>query len=381
MNIFNRFKHNLISQAIIIAVVFGFVSGLVGGMISDVYFEDWQDNYLNANLNNMNGFQEFSELKPVKKIIGLSQDFAVADAVQKIKPAIFGLYLKKPSSGNLINQVYLNKDFLGNGFILTSDGWLVTATKVISAYKLDQVVVIYENNIYPVNKVVSDKISGVSFIKIEKNNLPVATLGDSSAVNLGQIAVLTNYLGEVNVNNLKDNFYPNLTMNNLAINSEEYGKIISLKETLTSDFLGAPLLNMAGEVIGVTSEASQSQANAIPANYFRFVINEVLKTNTIKRPFLGVKYLDLVFAAGLNQKQNFGRSQGALIIEAPIKNSPAQKAGILVNDIIVSIDKQQVNRENNLAELIQQYQIGDEINFEILRDGKSVNLKVTLVAL
>ena len=188
MNIFNRFKHNLISQAIIIAVVFGFVSGLVGGMISDVYFEDWQDNYLNANLNNMNGFQEFSELKPVKKIIGLSQDFAVADAVQKIKPAIFGLYLKKPSSGNLINQVYLNKDFLGNGFILTSDGWLVTATKVISAYKLDQVVVIYENNIYPVNKVVSDKISGVSFIKIEKNNLPVATLGDSSAVNLGQIA-------------------------------------------------------------------------------------------------------------------------------------------------------------------------------------------------
>lgn len=375
-------KNQFISQVVILSVIFGFAAGVVGQIVADVYIDPWRQDYINQSLNtNQNISSPIPELKRLKRFLGIQQDFEVNKSVQQALPSLIGIYLKKKSSSNILDQIYLSQDLLGNGFILTSDGWLVTHQLVISNLNSERLVVVYNNQQFSVDQIVADSMTDIIFLKISASNLPVSILGDSDENTAGQLALVINALAEVTVTNIKDpNYQPKLLTNDFVLSSEKYAESILLESNITKLYLGSPLLNLAGEVTGIIKEINlESQVvTAVPINQFRPVILNVLKDSLTKRPYLGVEYLNLAATSGLDSTISQNQNQGALVFKKPTRLSPAAEVGLKINDIILSVDGQPVDKDNDLTELIQQYQPGDELNLEILRDGKEEVIKVIL---
>jgi S1-C subfamily serine protease len=374
-------KNRIISQVVILSMIFGFTAGIVGQIVADVYIDPWQQDFNGQNLNGNQDISTIPELRRVKRFLGIEQDFEVNKSVEKVSPSLVGIYSKKPASSNLLNQIYLPENLQANGFILTSDGWVVSYGEAFANFRPEQLVVVYDNQVLSIENIITDSTTGVVFLKIPASNLPVVVLGDSDETISGQLAITLNSLNETIVTNIKNPDYQSVTsVNDYVISSEEYGKSILLTDILEDTYLGAPLVNLGGEIVGIIKEIDRSRGvvTAVPINQFRSLILDVLRSNIVKRPFLGVKYIDLAWAVGLGSSLT---QQGALIWQNPTYNTPAADAELKEDDIIVSIDGQPVDKDSSLTELIQQYQPGDEIILEILRNGQTLNKSAILVIL
>ncbi len=129
MKFFRKQKDQFISQVVILSMVFGFAAGVVGQIVADVYINPWRQDYLDQSLNTKGNLPSIiPELRRVKKFLGIQQDFEVNNSITKAAPALAGIYLKK-SGHDLLNQIYLPQDLQANGFVLTSDGWLISQGK------------------------------------------------------------------------------------------------------------------------------------------------------------------------------------------------------------------------------------------------------------
>ncbi|MFA6410066.1 MAG: S1C family serine protease [Candidatus Buchananbacteria bacterium] len=383
MNLFKKQKEQFISQVVILSMIFGFTAGIVGQIVADVYIDPWKESYVNESLANTNNnlLVNIPELKKVQKFLGIQQDFEVDKSVTKVSPSVVGIYLKKTTAPNQSNPAYLPKDLQANGFVLTSDGWLVSYGKALSSVKKEQLVAVYDQKVFTIQNRVIDPVTGVVFLKITANNLAVATLGDSTELISGQLALTVNDFDEVTVLNIKNNKYqPNLAGTNL-VSADTDSRSILTDSALADGYLGSPLVNLGGEVVGLVREVDSKSnlTTVIPINQFRFVILGVLRSGVVSRPTLGVSYLDLSTAIGLDQSLTKGLSRGALIYQKPKEKTPAGLAGLQVNDIIVSLDSQTVAKNSSLTDLLQQYQAGDKVTLEIIQsDGKTVKKVVTL---
>jgi len=248
----------------------------------------------------------------------------------------------------------------------------------------EQLAVVYRNQAFGVLSAVTDKMTGVVFIKIAQNNLPVIILGDSDENMTGQLAVTRNALGEAAVPLIQKPDFQLITASaDFVRSSEAYADRVLLDGDLLASYVGAPLLNLAGEVTGVINavDREQQRATAVPLNQFRGIMLNLLKNQAIQRIYLGVEYLDFSQAPGLDQAITRGLQQGALVYRTPLRQSPAADAGIKANDIIVSVDGQAVDVSNDLTKLIQQYQPGDVATITLLRDGTQLEVEVTLALL
>lgn len=370
------------AEVIILAMLFGFAAGVVGEIVADVYINPWQTDFSFSNIDQPSTTTNIPELRRVTKFLGIEQDIQVNAAVTKATAALAGIYLKKAPASNPINQVYLAKDLLASAFVLTSDGWLVSDGQNLSDLRPEQLVVSFNNNIYPVSKLVSDPVTGVDFIKINDNNLPVALLGDSDALTLGQVVVTVNSLNQVAVSTIKDEKYANvLTPADLVQSSDAFKKSILLADVLTKANVGSPVLNLGGEVIGIIKplENDKIAAEVIPLNSFKSVLMNILRTGSAKRPTLGVKYLDLAQAVGIDKSISNGLVQGALVVEKPAKNTAAANAGLQLNDIITAINDNPIDDTNSLSDLILNSKPSDKLNLDVVRAGAPIKVIVTLL--
>lgn len=369
----------IISQVVILAMIFGFSSGVVGQIVADVYLDPWKQDYVLSDLTSNLNISVIPELRRVNRFLGIEQDFEVNKSLEKISPALIGVYLKKPSSATPTNQIYLPSDLVTNGFILTSDGWLVSFGQVFDTN--EDLVVLNNNRIYEVEKVIIDSTTGVAFIKIPANNLQVAVLGDSGDANLGQLEIVLNNLNQAVVTNIKSlDYMPINSASSLIMSSEKYSKSFLISDGITKKYLGSPLINLGGEVIGVINNIDESAGTATvtPINQFRSVMLDVLRSDIIKRVYLGIKYLDLSRVAGLSDDLTQRLDRGALVYENPLPASPAGRADVDKNDIILSVDGQLVDKNNSLTQMIQQYQPGDSVSLEILRGFQVLTREVVL---
>lgn len=380
MKFFKSSKNQIISQIVILSVIFGFWAGIVGQLFSKVYIDPLITNYSIGETNR--NLSTIPELHRVKRFLGTELDFKINETIQKIKPTLVGIYLKK--SGFLdksLTQIYLEKNFLGNAFILTSDGWLITQKSIIDNNSLEQLVFVIDKKVFSAEELKADKLTNVVFVKIKANNLPVVDLGDFLESDAGQVVLAVNSLGEAVVTNIaKLDYQPKEASNDFIESSEKFSKSILLRDSLDSSFQGTPLVNLGGEVIGVVNSLDKNKklTLAIPVNYFRFTIPQLLKTGKIKVPYLGINYLDLAKIIGISENISQGLNKGALVYSRPDKISPAAQGGIKVNDIITKINNEELSTFKNLTEIIQEYQIGDKIILTILREGQEISVEVYL---
>ncbi len=279
----------------------------------------------------------------------------------------------------------------GSGFIVSSDGYILTNKHVVEDSAAQYTVLTNDGKKYTAKVVAKDPIQDIALIKISATGLTPVTLGNSDGVELGQTSIaIGNALGEfrntVSVGAISGLSRTVTAGDQLTSSSETLNNVIQTTSAINPGNSGGPLLNLKGEVIGIDTAvdtSAQSIGFAIPINDAKKDINSVLATGSIKVPYLGVRYVyvtpDLVKANNLSVGHGAlvqGDSNGNPAIEP---NSPAQKAGLQLGDVIISVDGVDVDDQNHtLSSLIQGYNVGDTVTLKVQRGKTVITVSATL---
>jgi len=271
---------------------------------------------------------------------------------------------------------------IGSGFIVRSDGYIVTNNHVVENARQLQVILRDGAKKFDARVIGTSPEDDVAVIKVDAQNLPALNWGDSSALKVGQLAIaIGSPLGQQNsvtkgVISALHRF--------ISIPNPSTGQVENILNAIQTDAQinpgnsGGPLLNSAGQVVGVNFAIEQAQAGpglgfALDGNAARDIANQLIQTGHINRPFLGVTYNQLdETAAAAN-----GLVVGA-VVTAITPGSPADRAGIKVHDVITKVNDQSIDDSHPLKDVLRQYAPGTKVNVTIYRGGKNQTLQVTL---
>ncbi len=276
----------------------------------------------------------------------------------------------------------------GSGFIVGSDGWVVTNKHVVADTDASYTVFTNDGKKYEAKVLARNPVQDVAILKIDASKLPVVQLGDSSGIRLGQTAIaIGNALGEFR-NTVSVGIVSGLsrTVNAAAPAGtvEHIEGVIQTDAAINPGNSGGPLLNSRGEVIGINTaivSGAQNIGFAIPINRVKRDIESVKRGGKISVPYLGVRYT--LITPEIAKRDYLPIEVGALIRgsddgPAVMLNSPAAIAGIQAEDIIVEINNIKIDSDHSLASLLQQYAVGEEVRLKLLRNGKSLVVSVKL---
>ncbi len=274
----------------------------------------------------------------------------------------------------------------GSGFIISSDGLIVTNKHVVYDEKASYTVLTNDAKKYEAQVLARDSYSDFAVIKISANNLPVVNLGDSDSVKLGQTAIaIGNALGEFR-NTVSVGVISGLSRSVTAAGAgltEKFEGLIQTDAAINEGNSGGPLLNLKGEVIAINVAmvtGAQNIGFAIPINQVKKAIESVKTTGRIVTSYLGVRYT--MITPDLAKKEELPVDEGALVRgtqDGPgvVLNSPAAKAGLQAEDIIIELNNEKITQDNYLGKVIQKYNVADTVTLKILRNKKEMEVKVT----
>lgn len=280
----------------------------------------------------------------------------------------------------------------GTGFILSSDGYVATNKHVVSgASKIG--VILDDGTAYEdVELVGTDPLNDFAIIKINNvNDLSPVKLGDSKTTSAGQqVVAIGNALGAYQ-NSVTSGIISGKGRSLTATDSgrtqyETLSDMIQTDAAINGGNSGGPLVNAAGEVIGINT-AYASQGNnvgfAIPISSVKGIIKNVLSGKGFERAVIGVRYINLT--PTIAKEKNLSVTRGALIAssknnKAIISGSAGDKAGLKENDIITAVNGTEIGSSGSLSSLIGEYSVGDTVKITVVRGGKTETLELTLAA-
>lgn len=279
----------------------------------------------------------------------------------------------------------------GTGFFVSADGYLVTNRHVVDQEGVEYSVVTHDGETYDVEVVAKDPTLDVAVLKVTADvDFPFLTFADIENLRLGEsVIAIGNALAEF-PNSVSVGVVSGLSRDIVAQNgwrsTESLEGVIQTDAAINRGNSGGPLLNTNGEVIGVNVAVAGSGENigfALPSNVVSSVYESVAEHGEIVRPFLGVRYLQIT--EDIAERNNLDVEYGVLIVRgetrgdlAVIPGSPADKAGLTENDIILEVDEQKLDGSKSLAALLRSYNVGDTITLKVMQDGKEKKLTTTL---
>lgn len=273
---------------------------------------------------------------------------------------------------------------IGSGFIISEDGLIITNKHVVADPNASYQILTYDKKKYNVEKIYRDPLNDLAILKINASGFKPLELGDSKNLKLGQLVIaIGTPLGEF-TNTVTTGIISGLGRGITAGSPfegfvERLDNVIQTDAAINPGNSGGPLLNSKGQVIGVNTAIAQEGQNigfAIPVNIVKDLIEKFKKNGmSFSRPFLGVRYkmIDKQTAI-LNDVV-----EGAYIIEV-VKNSPAEKAGLQEEDIIIEIDGKKLKTDDNqeLAKIISEKKVGQNITLKIWRNKEIKTINLTL---
>ena len=398
---------NKIFWFVIILVLVSSLFGFLAGIVSSNFLYDDINRYLEKLDINLPHLGVNSEYVPPT-----SQEELVIEAVEKTDPAVVSIIITKDVP--VFEETYYNpfegfgfgSDFFvpqyvekgtekqevggGSGFIVSEDGMVLTNKHV--ALDEDAEYTVYTNNgqSYPATVLARDPLQDIAILKItsEENDFPVVELGDSDGLKMGQTVIaIGNALGEFR-NTISVGVISGLGRTIEASGegiTEVIENVIQTDAAINQGNSGGPLLNLRGQVIGINTamvEEAQSIGFAIPINDAKKAIEQVKTLGKIVYPFLGVRYL--LVNETVQKDRDLSVDYGALLVDgskgepAVSSNSAAEKAGLKKGDVILEVNGEKVTTLNPLADILLEYNPGDEVTLKVFRKGEELSLPVTL---
>ena len=313
---------------------------------------------------------------------------SIADIADKVSKSVVSI-ITSTKVTNFFGQDY-NSSAAGTGIIVTSDGYILTNKHVINGATKVTVVLDDGTTYEDVEVVAVDPMNDIAFLKIKDvSDLTAATLGDSKTINVGQqVIAIGNALGEFQ-NSVTSGIVSGTGRSVTAsdgsgYNAETLSDLIQTDAAINSGNSGGPLVNAAGEVIGINTATSASAENmgfAIPISSVKGMLAQLIETGKAKRAYLGV-YSTAITAESAKQN-NLPVTSGAYLYSpstysAIVKGSPADKAGLKDKDIVTAVNGVKVGAAGSLADLISEYKPGDTVQLAVIREGKEIAINVTL---
>ncbi len=283
---------------------------------------------------------------------------------------------------------------VGSGMIITTDGYIITNNHVVAdAKKIDvDVDANGSTKTYRATVIGTDPLTDVALIKIDATGLTPATLGDSSKLRVGDIVLAAGAPMELS-RSVSLGIVSALGRSNEGIVGKGNGRggrvqgyedFIQTDASINPGNSGGPLVDAMGRVVGIsTAILSRTGMNAgigfaIPINMALHIVEDLLDDGAVQRGFLGVQITDLDGA--LAERLGF-KEQGGAVVMMVGAESPAEKAGIQLEDIIVSINNQRVDSSSRLRLIVSGTKPGSQIPIDVMRGGKRLTLNATLEAL
>lgn len=279
----------------------------------------------------------------------------------------------------------------GTGIIASSDGYIITNKHVIEGANKINVVLDDGTTYEGVKLVTTDPLNDVAYLKIDGvSNLPAATLGNSKTITVGQqVIAIGNALGQYQ-NTVTSGIVSGLGRSLTATdsngsNAETLSDMIQTDAAINQGNSGGPLVNAAGEVIGINtatgdSSASENMGFAIPISSVKGMLAQLTETGSAKRAYMGVYGVSITPEIAKNYELPV--SSGAYIYSsnytAVVSGGPADKAGIKDKDIILEINGAKVGVAGSMTNLIGEYKPGDTVQLKVLRGNDEIAINITL---
>ncbi|HTJ73148.1 MAG TPA: trypsin-like peptidase domain-containing protein [Verrucomicrobiae bacterium] len=314
------------------------------------------------------------------------EESEIANVVDKVSPSVVSIVTTSQSVSPYYGSQ--EQDSAGTGIIISKDGYILTNKHVVDGASTVQVVLSDGTTYDKVQVLGTDPLNDVAFLQIPNvSNLTAAELGDSSSIRVGQkVVAIGNSLGQ----------YQNTVTSGIIsgtgrpITAQSGENVESLTDLIQTDAAinpgnsGGPLLNLSGQVIGINTaiiQDAQGIGFSIPINATKGIMKGVLAGKGVHRAFLGVNYISVT--ADVAKHYNLSVKKGAYIFaaggkSAVVSGSPADKAGVQNKDVITKVGGVEVGDKGDVSSLVAEYAPGDTIELVVLRDGKSLTLKVTL---
>jgi len=417
--IFKSWSSSLIIVALV-SLIIGALAGTISGFYASSLLTNTDGSFLYPLLQQkiLRQFQDKTTdtIKDLSTSI-LNEEQMVTQVVEKVNPSVVSIVVTK-----YVTQYYgleqapfddfFNSPFFefhgpnipipeqekqkqevggGTGFVISSEkGLILTNKHVVRDEEAEYTIVTNDGEKYEAEVLARDPFNDIAVLKIAIDNLPAIQLGDSDQLKVGETVIaIGNALGEYRNTVTKgviSGISRRVVASSGAGSSEILEGVIQTDAAINFGNSGGPLINLQGEVIGINTAISrqgQLIGFAIPSNQAKQVVESVEKYGRIVRPFLGIRYV--IINQEMAKANKLPVEYGALIVRgqaraelAVIPGSPANKAGLVENDIILEMNDQKITEENSLAKEIRKYQPGDEIKLKVYHQGEEKVIKVIL---
>lgn len=335
-------------------------------------------------------------------MISGGEEQQIVSVVKRVSPSVVAIEVRKrvanrrayrsPSSTEPFIAVptsTLQRIGGGSGFFVSTDGLVVTNRHVVEDPTATYTVSLQDGTSLSATVLDVDSVLDLALLHVDVSSTVPLDLGDSDAASVGQtVLAIGNALAEFQNSVTKGV----ISGKNRRVVAGGVGGDELIEEAIQTDAAinpgnsGGPLLDLRGNVIGVNTAISadgQSLGFAIPSNAVKLAIESVKKTGRIIRPWLGVRYF--MIDADMAKRENLPVTYGALVSRgssprdvAVVPGSPADKAGIQENDIILEIQNQRLSDEQSLSTILSRFAPGDEVRVKVLRRSEERFLTLKL---
>ncbi len=378
-------KLNIPQRFIILAIILSFIFGVLGGLFGSRYYQP-------------------PKPAPTNQQISLSEDSAIIDTVKKASPAVVSIVVsqdlsKIPGYGlnpffddpfnNFNSSPNIQEVGAGSGFLISSDGLIVTNKHVVNNMQASYTVLTSDGQKYDAKVLSRDPINDLAIVKIDIKAAHFLQLSDSNTLQVGQrVIAIGNSLGQYQ-NTVTSGIISGIGRKITAGGeggSEQLSNVIQTDTAINPGNSGGPLLDITGQVVGINTaidQQGQLVGFAIPSNEISKAIASFDKNGKITRAFLGIHYF--IISPEVAEQQKLPRTYGALVVRgntmadlAVVPGSPADKAGIVENEIILSVNGEKVDQDHSLVEILSKFSPGDSVTLHVYSKGGEKDVKVTL---
>ena len=385
----NEFNLGLKPVLIIISLVLIIIVSMMGGALADRMFGIKPLDLIISGKQNVSGGT--LEQKVVR------EESVVIDVVEEVSPSVVTVAIQTPRRRILEYDPFsglrsrieggVDQD-IGTGFIISADGLVITNKHVVSDKTSSYKVITNDNREYEVQEVSRDPSNDLAILKIDPSagsgqGLKPVEMGSSEGIKVGQFVIaIGTALGEFRstvTTGIISGIGRGITAGSYFQGYvERLDNVIQTDAAINPGNSGGPLLNSAGQVIGVNVAVAAGAENigfAIPIDVVKTAIDNFKQTGSFaSKPFLGIEYSMIPEESAILNSV----PQGAYIANV-ISGSPAEKAGIEVGDIITKMDGEELKEDSGgLAEVISKKKAGQSVEIEIWRDGETLQMTVTL---